>query len=224
MAIKVDSSNFQDNVNGLIPYLDGYEKFDGMSNSELLDFHFDEKVYQFDTHVLENGFTCTLKKIDDIYHVYLQRNIHGYTVTGSNGQVESTHSTLSIPIEIGTVGHRSNHLIDDYLNGNYKCVPLLYGGRYKKVIINEDGSDHVKSFREPYSIKVAFYKKKESEQEINSMATSAEKWDQISKRSEQIGNSLQSAGDIISGCGCILFCIIGLIIFIPLLIVIISSF
>lgn len=156
MSIKVNSANYQNNVDSLIPYLDDYETFGGMNNTELLNFHFNEKIYQFDTHVLEKEFICTLQYCDDCYQVFLQRVIPGYTITGEHSEQHPT--TLSDSILVGVTNSRSNTLIKKYLDENYNCIPLLYGGRYKKVIISEDGSDHVKSFREPFRLALEFKK------------------------------------------------------------------
>lgn len=156
MSIKVNSANYQNNVDSLIPYLDDYETFGGMNNTELLNFHFNEKIYQFDTHVLENEFVCTLQYRDDCYQVFLQRIIPGYTITGEHPEQHPT--TLSDPILVGVTNSRSNSLIKKYLEENYTCIPLLYGGRYKKVIVGKDGDDHVKSFREPFRLALEFKK------------------------------------------------------------------
>lgn len=191
-------------ISELREWFDKDELYDGLSNQDILEYHYDEKVYQFGTHPLDSyNIKTSISNTDGHYRVYLSfRNGKGFN--------------------IGTIkddGKFINCLNDD----NYEPRIYVLGGRYKKVIIDKDGADHIKSFREPYTFQIDFLKNEKPKDVTYTNDTTAQqmleqnKWYQASQKAEKIGNTMQSAGDSMAGCGCL----ITLLVTIPVIIIII---
>lgn len=134
--LKINTENNTDQLNSLIAELQNWlepdELFDGLSNQDILNFHYDEKVYQFNSPISD-------------YDLKINFNNKGHVLaTFRNGK----------NFELGTIDP-SKLIYKDTV------VPRLVirGGRYKAVAVNKDGSDHIKSFREPYKLFIDFYDK-----------------------------------------------------------------
>lgn len=131
----VYSQDYQSNINQIVSNvgynLEKYEMYDDLTNQEILDFHPDEKIYQFDRYTLSIHSNFELKKEDNVYCIYLDNLLVGKISPIANVQIDNFVSQENI-----------NFQLDNY------------GGRYKKVVIKDDGSDSIKSYREPYSFKL----------------------------------------------------------------------
>jgi len=118
--------------------------YDGQSNQEILDFYPDSKVYQFNENVLNVYTKLKLSKIDTGYNLHAIEPI--------------SHRDF----ELGSLSAIMTGKIQQILNTYQTDIKsFLTGGRYKKVIVSEDSSDHIKSYREPYKIQVTIVEKNE---------------------------------------------------------------
>lgn len=211
---KVTTDNHEDTVKNFIVELQNWvereDLYGGLTNQDILEYHYDEEVYQFGQSPLSSYDVKTL--------ITYKNNHYQVTLQFRNGKT----------FNIGTItddGQLNEHL------SKSNCEPRIFilGGRYKRVVVDKEGSDHIKSFRKPYEFQIKFMEMSiPTDVTYTGDITSQEmlehdKWTNISQKAESFGNTMEDVGNGIAGCGCILFCIIGLIIFIPLLIVIISN-
>ncbi|MBB1069225.1 hypothetical protein H5S40_03530 [Limosilactobacillus sp. RRLNB_1_1] len=169
--------------------------YDELSNQDILEYHYDDKVYQFGSSPLSSYDVNTIiSNTDGTYRIILRFR---------NGK----------SFDIGTIEDDSK--LNEHLEDS-TCEPRLYvrGGRYKKVVVDKDGTDHIKSFREPYKFQIEFLKKVESNDVNYIDSTTAQqmleqnKWYQASQKAEKFGNTMESAGNSIAGCGCLLILLV----------------
>lgn len=195
----IDTTNHSEQVKSFISELQNWfdkgDLYDGLSNQDILEYHYDERIYQFGNYPLDSyDIKTIISNSNGKYRVYL-------------------HFRNDKSFNIGTINGNEN--LNDYLN-NECYEPRIYirGGRYKKVVINEDGADRIKSFREPYIFQIGFLKKKKPKDinyindTTNQQVLGNNKWQQISQKTEKIGNSMQSAGNNMAGCGCLIILLV----------------
>lgn len=116
--------------------------FDGLSNSEIKEEYYDEKIYQLDKYQINTISDIKLSKQDDHYSIVIS--------------IEGIENFFTI----GSVPQSLTLKIDNLLEGSdIKCEIVMMGGKYKKVIVNDDGSEVVKSFREPILFSLSIYER-----------------------------------------------------------------
>lgn len=123
--------------------------YDGLSNQEILDFHPDDKVYQFYNSTI-NVYAESLKLI--------RTNI-GYTLNVYHYSEKEFNFGSASPLMTGKI----EQILKDK---NVRIRAFLYGGRYKKVVVNDDDSESVKSFRDPYKILVAIVEEQPDKKQV----------------------------------------------------------
>ncbi|MFT9005526.1 MAG: hypothetical protein ABF991_12600 [Liquorilactobacillus hordei] len=116
--------------------------FNGLSNPEIKDEYYDEKIYQLDKYQINTISDIKLSKQDDYYNIIL-------SIKGS----EKEFIVGSVPLAL-------TFKIDKFLEtSDIKCEILMTGGKYKKVIVNDDGAENVKTFREPILFRLSIYER-----------------------------------------------------------------
>ncbi|MFT9003751.1 MAG: hypothetical protein ABF991_03485 [Liquorilactobacillus hordei] len=214
MEISINSDDYQDSINSAISMmssnLEKYELFDGLNNQEILDFHYGETIYQFDCHTLGFHYKTTVKFVNDTESLIL--------ITPNFGE----HSD---PFTVGKIEGTDVFAIKRNLLKKKITDIRIYGGRYKKVVVKPDGADSVKSYREPYSLKLVFNNPPElpaeHEKVIRNSQPIENKLMTIGTTMEKVGNSMNNSGKNISnaGCGATLGCTIPIILLIIIIII-----
>lgn len=189
----INTEDHTDQINKFVSELQNWfeksELYNGLSNSDILDFHYDEKIYQFGNgYIMPYDVNVIAKEKGNHFNIILKfRNDNEYFV--------------------GTIP-KDESFIKNYFDKNKEPYVRILGGRYKQVVIQQDGSDHVKSFREPYTLKIDFKQKDAHPSDViydNETETNLYK---ISKASKEIGNTMESAGDGMAGCGCLIIALV----------------
>lgn len=116
--------------------------FDGLNNSEIKEEYYDEKIYQLDKYQINTISDIKLSKQDDHYNIVLS--------------IEGAENIFII----GSVPPALTFKIDEFLEiSDIKCEIVMTGGKYKKVIVDDDGSELVKNFREPILFRLSIYER-----------------------------------------------------------------
>lgn len=186
----IETQNFTNEIsevtNFLMNILEKSQQFSGLKRKEIISDHFNQKIYQFSkTAFFDNA---ELHMIEENGTFFLVSEINSQT------------------LKIAQIDHSFNNnlsemLLNDALQKNLQVDIRNFGGKYKKTVINKDGSISVRSFYEPISFSIEFF---------DATNYLLEKEKRIQNFNHQIADQKRKQRN--ANIGCFLFIIIAIII------------
>lgn len=144
VSISVDTKGLNSFISAVSIDIEKDFLYDGLSNQEILDFHPDEKIYQFDESAI-NVYSDSL----DLEKTQTGYCLYSFDYSKNKYLLGETSALMTGRIE------------QALLNEDIIVRAFISGGRFKKVVLNDDGSDRIKTYRDPYTIKLAIVQEKE---------------------------------------------------------------
>ena len=185
-VLDVEEYKFNiDKLSKSMPYdFSKEELFDGLSNEDIKSTKFEEKVYEIPFwYSLEAKIGFSSENYLDVF-VELQGEW----------------------IKIGRLQNELRDKMKDLTmqtDAEFSVKPM--GGRYKLATVKDDGSEIIKTYREPYSFELMVRRLDEDDLKIKSMQSQTAKTENFANGAEKFGNSMQKVGNGCQTIGCFIF-------------------
>lgn len=154
----IDTDLHNDSISTLISIIsDDIERdelYDNLKRNDIIDFHFGEKIYQFDFYTIDIHTSSIVTRNNGIYELKMKNRL------------------ISEFLTIGTIPSKYNEVLDNILSDDSLDIKISVntsGGNYKRTSENKNGSISVRNYKEPLKFSLLIYDtrpRKEAEQSI----------------------------------------------------------
>lgn len=142
----VKTEDHEKNINELISNISGdverYELYSDLKRNDIIDFHFGEKIYQFDFFTIDIHTDSEVIRNNGVYELRLKDRLSNTFLT------------------IGAIPSDYNEQLDSIFSDKSVDTELqikTYGGNYKQTSENKNGSISVRNYKEPLRFVLQIY-------------------------------------------------------------------
>ncbi|XRJ96215.1 hypothetical protein ACPBEI_07395 [Latilactobacillus sakei] len=195
----VETNPYDDNISTLISNISGDierdELYDNLKRNEIIDFHFGEKIYQFDFYTIDIHTSSIVTRNNGIYELKMKNRL------------------ISEFLTIGTIPSKYNEVLDNILSDDSLDIKISVntsGGNYKRTSENKNGSISVRNYKEPLKFSLLIYDtrpRKEAEESVIA--------DYYQALQDQQDAEQKQTNNFATGCAAIIFA--GLLIVIAII-------